>query len=139
MSESLVRPQRRRAVIRCSVCREPGHNKRSCPEERALSNKLRKRTREIEDLHSEEVKLIEVDDVDEPLCKCSHGDGDDDDEGGKFECPICLELLNIPNSMSVQSTICGHVFHHICLMKCFYACGFICPTCKTPQKEEAIK
>ena len=84
---------RRRITKRCTTCREPGHNSRTC----WLKNVSF-------DLNQTDLNLIDLFPVAQPTINTQNEN-----------CPVCMEKLNGDKNISI--TKCNHKFCSECLIK----------------------
>ena len=99
----------------CSICKKPGHNRRTC----ALldSSKSRVKKRELKKRDPKKVKGIKLKPISKPPAP------------PPLECAICLENITKVNKVI---THCNHVFHFDCLVKNSAGPnGNCCPICRS--------
>jgi len=99
----------------CSVCKQHGHNKRTCGQQKPKGKKGKKGKKKI--------------------CDKPHGKKKQEEEQVKTydDCPICLCECSSKDEKSCQLE-CGHMFHTSCIFTWFEKHD-TCPMCRMEVKQ----
>ena len=121
MPRTLYRRRTNRSISTCSICREPGHNKRTC----WLKNVSMIRGEQSQNSDLSEIPLLPIAELEPQTIDTKNED-----------CPVCMEKLSGDKNICI--TKCGHKFCSECLIRAARN-NNDCPLCRQKLTDHEVE